>query len=501
MKMAAVAKKFKKNITWIQWMVPTILFAVFMTASLVTFYNNSNTKANQEVIEDFSDQLVYYSGQYELAHFYCEAVAQSAADFCKEHPEDLFADQNIELLQNICANCSFNKGYIIKPDYAAIDTTRKTYADISLMGIFSKLSFVNAQITDFCLDGSGRSPAYVSAPIKTDDKVLGLIVLEYMAQDVKMVVDTPDYISTNVYALVSHDGVIADRAGLEGAFMEKNSNLYEKFDTYQFLYSSADEMKSKLAKGNSGYVIAKLNANNVRYFFYRPIGDQGTFFVMSVNSGMIERKIENNVKAAKGVMIRSLVCMALFILFLGVILIMNLTRNTRANKELINKAQTDLLTDLLNKKATEEKIKEYLMEDGKDKTSMMFILDIDNFKNINDTMGHAFGDEVIATLGKQLRSEFRVNDIVGRTGGDEFTILLKDLKDDNLLKSEANRVLGIFKNFKVGEYTKYFATASIGVSIYPQDADSFEGLYKAADQALYKAKNRGKNRMAFYKED
>ncbi len=499
--MSGVSKKIKKNISWIQWMLPTFLFAAFMTLSLVTFYKHSTAKAEQDVIEEFSDQLDYYTGQYELAHFYVKAVAQTAADFCKDRPEDLFSDENVELLQTTCNNYEFSKGYIIKPDYAAIDTIKKTYADISLSGIFSQLSFVNAQITDFYMDGTGRTIAYVSAPIKTEDKVLGLVVLEYSPQNVKTVVDTTDYISTNVYAIVSHDGVIADRAGLEGAFMEKNSNIYEKFGTYQFLYSSADQMKSKLSKGGSGYLIAKLNANNIRYFFYKPIGDQGTFFLMSVNSGMITRKIENNGREARNIMIRSLVGMALFIIFLVIVLVMNLTKSTRANKELINKAQTDLLTDLLNKKATEEKIKEYLVEEGKDKTSMMFILDIDNFKNINDTMGHAFGDEVIATLGKQLRAEFRVNDIVGRTGGDEFTIFLKDLKDDNLLKSEANRVLGIFKNFKVGEYTKYFATASIGVSIYPQDADSFEGLYKAADQALYKAKNRGKNQMAFYKEE
>ena len=500
MKMAG-GKKFKKNMSWIQWMLPTALFAAFMIVSLVSFYKNSLTDANQEVMDEFSDQLSYYTGQYELAQYYCKSTAQAIADYCVEHPDDLFSDANVKLLRNIGANYSFRKGYIIKPDYAAIDSTKKTYSDISLTGIFSQLSFVNAQVSDFYLDGTGESLAYVSAPIKTEDRVLGLVVLEYSPQNVKDVVDTPDYISTNVYALVSHDGVIADRAGLEGAFMEKNSNLYEKFDSYQFLVSSPEQMKATLEKGNSGYAVAQLNTNNIRYFFYKPIGDQGTFFVISANSGMINRKIEISGKEAKNLMVRSLVCMALFLIFLASVQVMNLTKNTRANKELINKAQTDLLTELLNKKATEEKIKDYLMDEGKDKTSMMFILDIDNFKNINDTMGHAFGDEVIATLGKQLRSEFRVNDIVGRTGGDEFTIFLKDLKDDNLLKSEADRVLGIFKNFKVGEYTKYFATASIGVSIYPQDADSFEGLYKAADQALYKAKNRGKNQMAFYKED
>ncbi len=499
--MAGVGKKIKKNISWIQWIVPTILFALFMTLSLLNYYRNALDKAKQDVINEFSDQMSFYTGQYEVAYYYSKSAAQSVADYCMDHSEDLFASQNVELMQNICKHFSYNKGYIIKPDYAAIDTTRKTYTDISLTGVFSKLSFVNAEITDFYMHTNGSPIAYVSAPIKTEDQVLGLVVFEYIPESVKTVVDTPNYISTDVYALMSHDGVIADRAGLEGAFMEQSSNLYDKFATYEFVESSPEQMKATLSKGKGGYVVAKLNANNVRYFFYRPIEDQGTFFVMSVNSGMIERKVENNSYDAKNLILRTLIVMAVFIVFLIAVLIMNLAKNTRANKELINKAQTDLLTDLLNKKATEEKIKEYLAEDGKDKTSMMFILDIDNFKNINDTMGHAFGDEVIATLGKQLRAEFRVNDIVGRTGGDEFTIFLKDLKDDNLLKSEANRVLGIFKNFKVGEYTKYFATASIGVSIYPQDADSFEGLYKAADQALYKAKNRGKNQMAFYKED
>ena len=499
--MAGAAKKIKRNISWIQWIVPTLLFALSMSFSLYFFNNKADIQAKQEVINEFMNQMSYYTGQYELSYFYSKAAAQGAADFCMDHQDDLFASQNVELLQSLCRNLSYSKGYIIKSDYSAIDTTRKQYKDISLTGVFSKLSFVNAEISDFYLDKAGQPIAYVSAPIKTEDKVLGMIVFEYKPADIGEVVDTPNYLSSNVYALVSRDGVIADRAGFESAFMEKNTNLYDKFGTYQFIESTAETMKANLEKGNGGYVVARLNSQNIRYFFYRPIDEGGTFFVMSVNGPMITTKIENAKKNASNVIIRTIVIMALFIILLASVLIMNLAKNTRANKELANKAQTDLLTDLLNKKATEEKIKEYLEEEGRDKTSMMFILDIDNFKNINDTMGHAFGDEVIATLGKQLRSEFRVNDIVGRTGGDEFTIFLKDLKDDNLLRSEANRVLGIFKNFKVGEYTKYFATASIGVSIYPQDADSFEGLYKAADQALYKAKNRGKNQMAFYKED
>ena len=497
--MTALSKMFKKHSEVLQWLIPTFLFTAFMIFSLVSYTRTSMKSTFGEIVDQMDEQVNHYTSNFERDFENYMQVAQSAADFFVGS-SDIFASENMDALKAICDNYPFIKGYIIKPDYTAIDTDGKRYEDISLVAIFSKLSFVNASITDFYLTKYGAQ-AYVSAPIKAEDKVLGIVVFEYVSDEIGDITDTPDFISTNVYAVVSSEGVIVDRAGLEGAFMEKGANIFEKFSTYKITSGSVENLKSDISKGGGGYLVAKLNANNERYFFYRPLGDTSSFFVMSVNSGMIDHKVEMANKSTNNLMVRSLVVLSIFILTLVFILIMNMTRSSKANKELINKAQTDLLTDLLNKIATEEQIKNYLQGDGKDKRSMMFVLDIDNFKNINDTMGHAFGDEVIATLGKQLRSEFRVNDIVGRTGGDEFTIFLKDLKDENLLKSEANRVLGIFKNFKVGEYTKYFATASIGVSIYPQDADSFEGLYKAADQALYKAKNRGKNQMAFYNED
>ena len=88
-----------------------------------------------------------------------------------------------------------------------------------------------------------------------------------------------------------------------------------------------------------------------------------------------------------------------------------------------DKADTDLLTDLNNKMATERKIREY-MEKYPDKQGVLFVLDVDNFKKINDTMGHAFGDEVLRSLAVRLQSMFRATDIVGRTGGDEFMVFL-----------------------------------------------------------------------------
>ena len=169
------------------------------------------------------------------------------------------------------------------------------------------------------------------------------------------------------------------------------------------------------------------------------------------------------------------------------------------SKVLEDKADTDLLTDLNNKMATERKIREY-MEKYPDKQGVLFVLDVDNFKKINDTMGHAFGDEVLRNLAVRLQSMFRATDIVGRTGGDEFMVFLKDIRDITMIEREGKKIEQFFHQFEVGEYVKYSVTASVGAAVFPGDGNTFENLYKSADNALYVSKRRGKNQLTFYKK-
>lgn len=187
-------------------------------------------------------------------------------------------------------------------------------------------------------------------------------------------------------------------------------------------------------------------------------------------------------------------------LFSGLLLITNFINKYFYNehkKVLEEKASKDLLTDLSNKTATEYLIKDYI-ETHPDSQGLLFVLDVDNFKKINDTQGHAFGDEVLRKLGTRLRGECRITDIVGRTGGDEFIIFMKDIKEESIFIKEAQRLHRFFGDFQVGEYVKYSPAASIGVAVYPRDGRTFEELYKAADSALYSVKRNGKNGVAFY---
>ena len=167
-------------------------------------------------------------------------------------------------------------------------------------------------------------------------------------------------------------------------------------------------------------------------------------------------------------------------------------------QDLLEKASIDGLTGALNRKSAEAKIGELMQ--NKNCKGYLFMIDIDDFKTVNDTMGHAFGDEVLRNLAVRLQSMFRATDIVGRTGGDEFMVFLKDIRDITMIEREGKKIEQFFHQFEVGEYVKYSVTASVGAAVFPGDGKSFEELYKAADNALYVSKRHGKNQLSFYKK-
>ena len=336
----------------------------------------------------------------------------------------------------------------------------------------------------------------VSAPIRTEDEWRGNLILVYKADKIAKQMDSTAY----SYALVYANGIIGEVYGAESGIYQPGDRLSEVVDKLTFDEGSSTVFMQSIESGRAGTVHVNDGKGVSCYICHQPIATTGACVIVSVRDNQINRSIQEENRDTRSMIMKVLISIGIFVGLIIVIYIINRVNFTKENMELQNKAETDLLTELLNKISTENKIKEYLSGEGKDKTCMMCVLDIDNFKKINDTMGHAFGDEVLATLGKRIRTEFRVTDIIGRTGGDEFIIFLKDLKDDSIIEREAGRVAGFFKDFTVGTYTRYSPTASIGAAIYPRDGVDYESMYKAADTALYKAKKRGKNQLAFFSE-
>jgi diguanylate cyclase (GGDEF)-like protein len=165
-------------------------------------------------------------------------------------------------------------------------------------------------------------------------------------------------------------------------------------------------------------------------------------------------------------------------------------------------AETNTLTKLYNKTTTEnigrKKIREYLEGNNKDCITAFFIIDLDHFKEANDTRGHQFGDKVLIEFAKNLRKKFRPTDCIGRFGGDEFVIILDKIPSIEVVIRKARDIKNVAENLIV-DGTPAGITASIGIAIIPQDGTDYETAFKAADNALYHVKSNGRN--GFYYRD
>ncbi len=159
--------------------------------------------------------------------------------------------------------------------------------------------------------------------------------------------------------------------------------------------------------------------------------------------------------------------------------------------------QNDGLTGLYNKKMTEQQIKKQLAADPPLSSGALMIIDVDNFKSINDTFGHLYGDAVITQLGSSLRTIFQKSDILGRVGGDEFFVFLRNYKDDDVLKQRATELCNEFRKTYEQNGITVKISASIGIATL-ENSREFEDIYQFADIALYSTKARGKNGYTFY---
>ncbi len=173
----------------------------------------------------------------------------------------------------------------------------------------------------------------------------------------------------------------------------------------------------------------------------------------------------------------------------------NIDRQRSELERLARLASRDSLTNILNRKALEDRITERLSNADEDELSALYIIDLDNFKQINDRFGHQAGDETLKSVASALNNTFRSGDIVGRLGGDEFMAFISGVSERNAI-SRADRLLNELQFF----VEDASLSASVGLALCVGKAD-FSELYHDADIALYKSKNMGKNRCTVHRHD
>lgn len=171
---------------------------------------------------------------------------------------------------------------------------------------------------------------------------------------------------------------------------------------------------------------------------------------------------------------------------------------TEYTTEIKQKTMVDSLTGLYNRNYAQNRIGELLSSGHK---GTLFMIDLDNFKQINDTYGHIVGDKTLQLFAEILRKNSRDNDVLCRLGGDEFVAFYTDMTEKENALHKAQNILNMFcdRTMRIG-YSNA-ATVSIGISQYPDDGKDFQTLYQNADKSLYYIKNNGKNSYHLFQED
>lgn len=479
----------------LQWVIPGALLLGLLLILLIRFLVMSRQTEQEEVADELSGFTQLYTQQLESIMDSIRKSTDLVADYISGQGTEKV--DSAAMLQAVCKVTGVYDAVICDAAGNGVRADGGTVA-LETADYFAQIGSGESQILYVPEDGlNDRDALLIASPITEGEDITGYVLAYYDPASFATVLKKVNFGSGVCFILLDIEGRTTVATGnTDSVFCQKAENYYTFLKQNSANTTAVTRLSSQIANGISGICYVSLE-NESRGVVYAPMKEYDFCLLACVSQKYINQSIAGEWSAMQAIVWQVIVIIMVLAGMVVVVNILSRIRDNEKSRELTDKADTDLLTDLYNKAATERKIREYLSAHP-DQMGLLFVLDIDNFKKINDTMGHAFGDEVLRTFGIQIRAEFRATDILGRTGGDEFTIFLCNMKEEGIIHTEARRLERFFQNFQAGEYVKYSATASIGAAIYPRDGRDFESLYKAADNALYVAKKRGKNQLAFY---
>jgi diguanylate cyclase (GGDEF)-like protein/PAS domain S-box-containing protein len=182
-----------------------------------------------------------------------------------------------------------------------------------------------------------------------------------------------------------------------------------------------------------------------------------------------------------------------------VALFSDITEKKQSEELIWRQANFDMLTGLPNRRMFRDRLEHEIKKEHRAGLALaLMFIDLDHFKEINDTLGHHVGDDLLVEAGRRISACTRESDTVARLGGDEFTIILSQLTDNSHVEEIAQTIIArLAEPFLLGDEIAY-VSASIGITLYPSDARDVEQLLKNADQAMYVAKSQGRNRFSYF---
>ncbi|SDZ80974.1 diguanylate cyclase (GGDEF) domain-containing protein [Desulfuromusa kysingii] len=338
----------------------------------------------------------------------------------------------------------------------------------------------------------------------------GIVLLNYLGEDYLKLIKSMSLIAYGDIMLLNQDGYFLSHpdSEREWGFMinpnDKQCFLPQHLDLWQKMQTSSS---GQIKTDDGVYTFTKLSPLNAA------VGAATTFSERMAASERMETDTEyfwilmSFIPAEKLAAIKSPLLWQILWLGGGVLIIImvgswflaqSMTRRKFYQEKLFAMAHYDLLTGLPNRALLFEHLQQvlYRCQRYQRKAAVMY-MDLDGFKAVNDTLGHDAGDDLLVAVGERIKAKCRASDTVARLGGDEFAVLLPEIQDISGVQLLAEKILKTFQDPFILKKSEAHIGVSIGISIYPENGTSLEGLLDAADKAMYSSKNKGKNTLTF----
>ena len=409
----------------------------------------------------------------------------------------LLDPENMDLIKTITKNTEFGETALIEPDGTAHYSNGQVKS-VAHRRYYREAIHGKRTLSD-PLDSSisGSTRVVLGVPVYKNKKVIGIVGGSYDVTALSRMLFEDLFDGKGCSMIIAESGeVIAFEGNAKYWNIDYRDNFFQYCKEWMIKDNvTAKKIKQDFKAGKENLVTAdsKKKGNTRHYFAYMPMGINNWTLCYAVPEQTAQQSYDFIEKYEMMFMTAFTILAILLILYI-------VYANHKKNQELVRYAQTDALTGLYNKEATKLRA-DQILSNTNDHSHAFMILDMDSFKQINDVYGHAVGDTILQKFGSLLQNAFREDDIVGRIGGDEFVVLMKDIKTKELALTKASELLKKTKQQQFDELGGGHISISIGISMAPKDGDCYMDLYKRADQALYQAKRSGKSRVCDYNSD
>lgn len=467
-------------------------FLLFMAMALFTFFCFVQKDIDKNVKKTLKDnverQNKHLQSILDMQFQHLETAAESVT-----HGGELTSEQNMNTIRVLQKNSDFERVSIV-------DTDGNSYYDEGSVKNISHRRYFKEGIAggrtlsdplESSLDGQTR--VVVGVPIyengDSEQNVIGILAASYDMTALSRMLFEDIYGGEGISMILTGKGeVISLDSNNRDVWDELESmkeDLNENYKSEMQNNPGVQNIANDLQEEKSGCVT--LNAGRKSWYMaYAPLSYNGWMvcYAIPAKSARNSYQFINRYEFV--------LCLALVIAVLLLIFVI-MHQVKKRQQVLMEYANTDALTGLSNKEKTKYEIEQWLERTDEHRGLQVFIImDIDDFKTINDTCGHIVGDMVLQKIGSFMKAQFRGGDIMGRIGGDEFVVFMKNVDTEDNIRVKMSEFVEKIHKMQIPELKDIVLSTSIGISYAPDHGKSYFDLYEHADTALYETKRNGK---------